>query len=126
MRRTGARPDRQLLGAEGERRAAEALVAAGYKVIGRNVRAGQGELDIVCRDGDAWVFVEVKTRRGTDYGSGAEALTPTKQARLLRAARAWMVQEGIEDVDWRFDVVSVTFRRLGPPEIEVIRNAFGD
>jgi putative endonuclease len=115
-----------MLGAEGERRAANALLAAGYRIVARNARAGQGELDLVCRDGDAWVFVEVKTRRGDGYGTGLESVTPSKQERLLRAARAWMAREGIENVDWRFDVVAVTFPRVGSPEIEIVRNAFGD
>jgi putative endonuclease len=120
------RPDRHLLGAEGERRAAEALTQAGYEIVEANARAGLGELDLVARDDGCWVFVEVKTRRGTAYGSGSEALTLTKQRRLLRAARAWLEAHELEDVDWRFDVVAVTLPASGAASIDVIRNAFGD
>lgn len=126
MRAPDRKTARQLLGAEGERRAADALLAAGYEIVARNARADRGELDLICRDGDAWVFVEVRTRRGDRYGTGLESVTPAKQSRLLRAARAWMMREGIEDVDWRFDVVAVMFPRVGKPTVELVRNAFGD
>lgn len=120
------KPARQALGAEGERRAALALEAAGYAVVERNARVGHDELDIVARDADVWVFVEVKARRGNAYGAPEEAVTPSKQAKLLRAARAWLEAHGIEDVSWRFDVVAVRFLPNAPPLIDIIPNAFAD
>ncbi len=119
-------PPSRALGEEGERRAAEVLEAAGYRIVATNARAGHDEIDIVARDGDAWAFVEVKSRRGDRYGAPDEAVTPSKQAKLLRAARAWMEANGIEDADWRFDVVTVRFQDGAPPRIEIIPNAFGD
>lgn len=83
-------------------------------------------MDIVAQDGDALVFVEVKTRWGDGYGSAAESVTPAKQARLLRAAMTWMEKESPGDIDWRFDVVTVRFHPTRPPDVEIIRNAFGD
>lgn len=117
-------PARQRLGAEGERRACVALVAAGYEVLERNARVAHDELDIVARHGEAWVFVEVKTRRGTGYGAPDEAVTPRKQEKLMRAAQAWLEAHGVHDPEWRFDVVSVRFRDGAVPEVEIIVNAF--
>jgi len=114
------------LGIEGERRAALALEREGYRVVARNARAGHDEIDIIARHGDAWVFVEVKTRRSDRYGAPDEAVTPAKQAKLLRAARAWMEANGIEDACWRYDVVTVLFQDGAPPRVEIIPNAFGD
>jgi len=112
------------LGDEGERRAALALESEGYTIVERNARAGRGELDIVARDGDSWVFVEVKTRRGDAQGAPEESVTPTKQARLMRAALAWLEDHGVGDVSWRFDVVAIRFLRDQTPDIRIIRNAF--
>lgn len=117
---------RRALGMEGERRAARALETAGLRIVAMNARIGPDELDIIAQDGEMWVFAEVKTRRGGGYGAPDEAVTPAKQAKLLRAARAWMEAHGIEDADWRFDVVAVRFQDGAPPNIEIIPNAFGD
>jgi putative endonuclease len=112
------------LGSEGERRAALALSKAGYEIVERNARVGHDEIDIVTRNGDAWVFVEVKTRRGEGYGAPDEAVTPRKQEKLLRAAQAWLEAHEILDPEWRFDVVTVRFRDGAAPAIEIIVNAF--
>ena len=66
------------------------LLATGMELLDCNWRSGRLELDIVCRDGDTVVFVEVKTRSGSTYGGPAAALTPAKQRTLCRAARAWL------------------------------------
>ncbi|HEY3414292.1 MAG TPA: ribonuclease HII [Armatimonadota bacterium] len=120
----GTRNPRAALGAEGERRAALALQAAGYEVLERNARVSHDELDIICRHGEAWVFVEVKTRRGDGYGAPDEAVTQRKQGKLTRAALAWLEAHGIEDPEWRFDVVTVRLQNGAPPRIEIIVNAF--
>lgn len=116
----------QQLGAEGERRAALALEAAGYTLVARNVRVSHDELDIIARDGEMWAFVEVKTRRSDAYGAPDEAITPSKRQKLLRAARSWLLKNAEPDPSWRFDVVTVRFQNGAPPRIEIIRNAFGD
>lgn len=114
------------LGAEGERRACRALEEAGYTIVARNVHAGHDEIDVIAREGGMWVFVEVKARRGDRLGAPEESVTPAKQARLLRAARAWMEENAIEDADWRMDVVAVRFTDGALPHVEIIPNAFGD
>lgn len=116
----------QHLGAEGERRAALALEAAGFEIVAHNARVSHDELDIIAREGDVWVFVEVKARRTDAYGAPSEAVTPAKRKKLLRAARQWLLENAEPDPCWRFDVVSVRFQNGAPPCIEIIRNAFGD
>ena len=75
-------PTRNELGFHGERIAAAYLSSSGLRLLDRNWRCREGELDIVARDGDALVFCEVKTRRGVGYGHPVEAVTHTKQRRL--------------------------------------------
>ncbi len=81
---------RPTLGRLGEDAAARYLVARGYRIVARNVRADRVELDLIARRGPLLVFVEVKTRRGTDHGRAAEAVDPRKQRRLRHGARAWL------------------------------------
>lgn len=92
----------------GEAAAARYLEALGYQVIGRNVRFRAGELDLVARDGDTLVFVEVKTRLSATAGTGEEAITPTKQRQLVRLAEMYIAGMGGPLPPCRFDVVVVT------------------
>jgi len=99
---------RHVRGARAERRAADALVAAGLRIVAHNVQLTGGEIDLVCRDGDVWVFVEVKARRpGWDESPGA-AVSWTKRRRLVRLAQHYLKWRGLRDVRCRFDVVEVT------------------
>ncbi len=93
------------LGAEGERRAADHLAARGYRIVGRNVRAGGVELDLIARRGPLVVFVEVKTRRAGGPGSGEEAVDARKQLRLVRGATAWIREQPRPIARARFDVI---------------------
>jgi putative endonuclease len=77
------------LGRRGERLAEAHLVALGYSVVDRNWRCAHGELDLVMRDGDELVFVEVKTRSSLAYGHPLESITRAKLARLRRLAGLW-------------------------------------
>jgi len=99
------RRNRNELGAEGERRAADHLTARGYRIIGRNVRAGGVEMDLIAQRGPLVVFVEVKTRRAGGAGVGEEAVDARKRARLTHGATAWMRERprGIRRA--RFDVI---------------------
>ena len=115
---------RSALGCYGERVAVRALTDAGLLVLDRNWRCRDGELDVVARDGDALVFCEVKTRRGTGFGSPAEAVTPAKQHRLRVLARAWLADHDHHARDLRFDVVGVLVPAAGRPRVTHLRNAF--
>jgi len=121
---TGAR---LALGSAGEELAARWYTDAGYRVLDRNWRCREGELDlVVCRGGLA-VFCEVKTRRSLSFGLPAEAVTPTKQRRLRRLALCWLAERAPGQArfpDLRFDVACVVAPPGAIPTLEVIEAAF--
>ena len=106
-------------GLAGEERAAQFLVAKGYKIIARNYNAAGGELDLVARRGQTLVFAEVKTRAYAAFGGPAAAVTRTKQERLTRAALQYIKANAPKFDSIRFDVLCVL-----PEAIEHIENAF--
>lgn len=92
-------------------------------LLDRNWRTSAGEIDIVARDGEAVVFCEVKTRRGTMFGDGSEAVTSEKTRRLRHLATQWLAITGIRARSVRFDVVSVCVGGA-KPVINHVRDAF--
>lgn len=112
------------LGDHGERIAAAFLTDAGLRVLDRNWRCREGELDIVARDARALVFCEVKTRRGTGYGHPAEAVTLAKQRRIRTLAQRWLAAHDEHAPEIRFDVVGVLVRRDRPALVTHLRAAF--
>ncbi len=114
---------RQRLGRRGEAVAEDYLRRQGCRILARNYRCPLGELDLVAEEDGVVVFVEVKTRRGSRAGSGAEAVGPHKRHRLLRLARYFLATHGLAGVPCRFDVISLTVG-AGRARIEVLRNAF--
>jgi len=117
---------RKGLGRLGEQLAAQALTARGYRIRERNWRCQTGELDIVAEDGGVLVVVEVKTRRGREFGSPEETVTPTKQAKLVELAATY-VQHDSWQGDWRIDVVAVELTPGGKLlRVEIIQNAVGE
>lgn len=119
-----ATPDRRSLGAAAEDAAHAMLETEGLRTLARNVNYRFGELDLVMRDGDAVVFVEVRYRRDDRFGGGAGSVDFRKRRRIVLAARAWLArQRGLGDAPCRFDVVTVQ----GPEDhlrIDWIRAAF--
>jgi len=112
------------VGRYGERVAVEYLLDQGMSLLDRNWRCSAGEIDAILRDGTVLVFVEVKTRRGTAYGTPAEAVGRAKRSRLRRLAALWLAQSGLHSPEVRFDLVSVVPRRAGPAAVEHLRAAF--
>ena len=107
-------------GAGREEEAAGYLEQQGYQVLTRNYYIRGGEIDLIAEDGEYLVFVEVKYRSSRKAGDPAEAVTPEKQKRIIRAARVYMMKEHIRpDRPVRFDVVSIL-----DGEIRLIRDAF--
>ena len=110
----------------GERAAARALRRKGLRILGRRVRVGdRDELDLVARDGEVLVFVEVKTRKTEDFGAPISAVDRRKRHALSRAAVRYLRDRRYPPVNLRFDVVEV----LGSegdktPEIRHVENAF--
>ena len=108
-------------GALGEGIACSLLEVNLLRILHRNVRYPDGEIDIIALDGPVVVFVEVKWRRNDALGSAAEAVTPKKRERVVRAARRWLVENPGRAAAVRFDVVAI---RDEPREVLWIRGAF--
>lgn len=107
-------------GQRAESLAAEHLAARGLAVLARNYRVRGGEIDLVCRDGDTLVFVEVRLRRNAGYGGAAASITARKRARLVLAARHYLGRR--DDAACRFDCVLLD--ALDPARLQWLRNAF--
>ncbi len=112
------------LGKLGEEKAAEELRKKGLHIIETNYRFGRGELDIIAKDGDTLVFVEVKSRKDLEMGDPVYGVTPAKVKQVKRVAELYLFEKGIEDVECRFDVVTVLFENPENPEIIHYPNAF--
>jgi putative endonuclease len=97
----------------GEGIAAQALEAHRYEIIERNWHCRYGEVDLVARDGDTWVFVEVKVRAAASIQSPEEAVSQTKRTRLWKTALAYLTEHDLDDVNWRIDVVAIRQSRRG-------------
>ena len=110
------------LGREGEVLALEKLLSLGYRCVARNYRCALGEVDLVAKDGETLVFVEIKTRgRSLEYAKSA--VTDRKKRQLSKVALAYMKANNCCNVKSRFDVVAVRVSG-GAKEIEVVKNAF--
>jgi len=115
---------RQELGVAGETLACRELLRRGYEILARRYRTRYGELDIVARDRQVTVFVEVKARSSRRFGSPSEAVTPLKQRKLVMMARDYLARRRLGDIACRFDVVAITHESGRPPSVEVFCNAF--
>lgn len=120
------------VGRFGEQLAADHITAAGMRILARNWRCPDGELDIIARDGEQLVFVEVKTRSTTTFGDPAEAMTPAKIARIHRLAVRWLAEQRESgpagELDgWsalRFDLVAIVRLCEDGPRVRHLRGAF--
>lgn len=114
--------DSRTAGKKGEDIACKFLKKDKYKILEKNFRARQGEIDIIAEDRKGVLcFVEVKARSRNDYGLPEEAVTQSKQKKLLAAAFIYLESKKIESKDMRFDIVSVD---LNNEETHIIKNAF--
>jgi putative endonuclease len=112
-------------GALGEKLARRFLRKQGYKILYRNFRGHSGgEIDIVARDNDTLVFVEVKTRTREDFGRPIVAVDRQKRRRISRGGLAWLRLLDNPDILFRFDVVEVVIAMDLKPRLELIKNAF--
>jgi putative endonuclease len=114
---------RVALGKTGEDLACAELEKRGYAIIARRYRERGGEIDIVARDGETTVFVEVKARDSHEFGDAAEAVTAHKRRRIVRLATEYVTRHHLANCPCRFDVVAIHFDD-GRPEILVFQNAF--
>ncbi|MDP2775741.1 MAG: YraN family protein [Nocardioides sp.] len=112
---------KQAVGAYGEAVAARHLAEKGLRVLERNWRCDEGEIDLVLRDGDVLVVCEVKTRTSDACGSPNEAVTQDKLDRLRRLAHRWTGDHGVLPAETRIDLVAVRVARRGAAEVEHVR-----
>lgn len=109
-------------GQQGERIAARYLAQRGYTLLATNWRCTGGEIDIVAQHRDILVFVEVRTRRANSVDPALESITPRKRQRMLTAAHMYLAQAGLENCEWRIDVIAVAFRHNSTPVVEHLEN----
>ena len=107
----------------GEDLALETVKSRGYEEIEKNYTCPLGEIDLIAREGDTLVFLEIKTRRGRSTGYAKEAVDARKRRQLSRVALFYMKENDCIGQKARFDVVAISVR-AGDVEVEVIRNAF--
>jgi putative endonuclease len=118
---------RKSLGRLGERLAANELERRGYRLLECNFRCQAGEVDLVAREGEELVFVEVKTRRGTLAGLPEEAITERKAHKLQQVAWSYLDIHQMLDCAWRIDVVAIQFNPAGKlEEIRVYQHAIAE
>lgn len=111
-----------------EQAAEKALKKRGCRLIARNYSSREGEIDLIMREGETLVFVEVRAKRSDKFGSPAESVTPSKQRRITRTAQHYLANEGKKycNSPLRFDVVSIRLDEAGKPaQVEHIPDAFG-
>lgn len=106
-------------GTEYEALAAKYLKECGYEIICQNYRCRVGEIDIVAKDGDYLVFLEVKYRKDDRMGSPFDAVDFRKQQKIIKVSQWYLVEQGICDVPIRYDVVGILDR-----DIKLIKDAF--
>ena len=117
------------LGRQGESLARQYLQQAGYRILAANYRCPWGEVDLVAQEGEELVFVEVRTRRSSAYGSPQESITAEKIERLQATAQDYLQnhtpEPGRSELHWRIDLVSIRFDGAGAsaPSIEHLKHA---
>jgi len=111
-------------GREFEEVARRFLVERGWTVLGRNVRHGHREIDLIVRRDATVAFVEVKGRRGSGFGHPLDAITARKRGEIQRVARWWILRHGAAGVEYRFDAVGISSRPGRPPLIDHVEDAW--
>jgi len=116
--------DRIRTGKRGEEIAVEYLMKAGYRIMDRNYRCLFGEIDIVARDQDNIVFVEVKSRKSEEFGDPQLSVGLNKQKKISKISLNYIKEKHLHQCNARFDVVAIKMLPQGKEEVELIQNAF--
>ena len=116
--------ERRALGDSWERLAEDRLVAEGYRIEKRNFQCKLGEIDLVAREGEVLVFVEVRGRSHAGQVTPEESVDSRKQRKLWRTAQLYLQMRPGEMPPCRFDVVAVDGAAGSPPEVRIVRDAF--
>jgi putative endonuclease len=123
--RIAVTPHTRSKGTKGEQLAIKFLKKNGYKILQRNYRRRNGEIDVICYDHGSIVFVEVKTRYSDIFGPPELSVTEAKRRQIVKVASQYIANKKLEGIDLRFDVVSIFY----PPDkkhamIKLFKNAF--
>ena len=111
----------------GEKLAAEFLKQRGYNIIETNYRCPEGEIDIITRQNDCLVFIEVRTKKSLLFGSPEESITAIKKEKIKASAYHYLQSRDNMPPSWRIDVVAIELDQKGKPSrIELIENAVGE
>jgi len=114
----------KVLGARGEDLAVQYLKKKGFKVIERNYHCSAGEIDLIAREKNTLVFIEIKARSSSEFGLPQDAVDRFKQRKMIEVARYYLAEHHLtEDIPARFDVVAIHLTPAAP-QIELIRDAF--
>ena len=116
--------ERRRFGDWGEEYARRFLEGRGYSILETNYRGKYGEIDLIAREGECLVFVEVKSRRTGAFGRPEESVTEAKQQKLVQAALEYMQSKEMEEGEWRIDVVGIEAGG-SRPRVRLVRNAVG-
>ncbi|MGD8538307.1 MAG: YraN family protein [Candidatus Aminicenantes bacterium] len=112
------------LGKSGEDVAVEYLKRNKYKIVSKGFRFLRGEIDIIAYEGETLVFIEVKTRKSTRFSQPEESVTHAKRKQLKRVAEGYLLREHIQDVECRFDVLSLSYDEFEGYTVKHIKDAF--
>lgn len=110
------------LGRIGENIIADYITKLGYKVVERNFECNQGEIDIIAKDKEELVFIEVKTRTDISYGEASEAVTNTKKRHLINSIKYYIYKQKLENQPIRIDVAEVYINK-GKVKVNYIKQA---
>ena len=116
---------RRHTGQAGDREALAWLRKSGYQIEQLNYRCPLGEIDIVAREGETIVFVEVRTRTGTRAGRASESITPAKGRRLKKLALYYLQDKYGRDIPCRLDLIAIQLNPAGEPVVEEIEHIRG-
>lgn len=117
-------PEGQALGVWGEALALEHLQAQGYRLLARNWKCKAGEIDLIMQKGGEIIFVEVRLRRKTQYGTGLDTVAWQKQRKLIKAAQWYLQSTRQLHLPTRFDVISIEHEDGANPKLDHIEHAF--
>lgn len=111
------------LGKKGEDIALEIVKRLGYKCLARNYRCTLGEIDLIAREGECLVFIEIKTRKDKSTAFAKEAVDSKKRRQISRVALSYMKENDCSEMSARFDVIAINLNQ-GDMDVEIINNAF--
>lgn len=104
--------------------AKEKLVKMGYKILDRNFRCKIGEIDIIAKEKNTLVFIEVRTKSSNEFGVPQETVNIKKQKRIRRVAEYYLLKNKLEGICCRFDIVAITWHKNKEPKVEIFKDAF--